>query len=271
MNANQRKKILRRLLAKPVPERYSLTVPEEVSKTYDWLIVRGSTSHHKDVMLRSIDPKTSDINFLYWDDDALGATAKQGQCEFEDIKWETLIASHTFRTWDVTYDSLNEAYIHDRFALQRFKWRLQRLRDRFIRPVQPSYRIKLLKLIVDRYTALELVQLEDLMIATYGRAVRLSKDNYRFHKELKFVIKSLVESGDVIERNDQNHIEFISDDSSVRPTPKALSTLALDESDRRRHQDSIALGRAQLFLGFAMFLLAAATFYAELSSWLLKS
>ena len=264
MNKRKKKHILSRLLAKPVPERYSLTAPPEILYKYDWIAVNGSTTEHNDVLLRGIDCANDEITYFYWDKESPESTAQEAKCALDDILWDTLSASHTFRSWRVKYDTLHEAYIHDLLNLQKAKWLLQGIRDRLIRPIKPNYRIQLLSHIVDLHNSEKPIHHQSLLVKTYGGGILLSKDNYRYYKELNFMINSLVQSGDIIERNQQNEMDFLGEESTIRPLPQALETLANYEVEEARHRDMVSLSRAQIFLGIAMFALAAATLYLQL-------
>ena len=97
----------------------------------------------------------------------------------------------------------------------------------------------------------------------YGSGVRLSDDRHRFQRELRLMLASLVASGDIIERNEQNDRDFIGENGDFVPSSQALTTLANYESERTRHRDTVSLSRAQLFLGLGMLCLAAATLYLQ--------
>ena len=264
MNNSKKKLILSRLLAKPVPERYSLTASTEVMHKYDWIAVNGSTAVHDQVLLREINSSNGEVTYFYWDKESPNLTAQEAKCSLDEVLWDTLRASHTFRTWSVKYGSLQEAYIHDLINLQKLKWLIQGVRDRLIRPIKPNYRIQLLSHIVELHNSEKPIHHQSLLVRAYGGGVLLSKDYYRFYKELSFMLNSLVQSGDIIERNQQNKMEFFGEESTIHPLPQALETLANYEVERTRHRDTVSLSRAQIFLGIAMLALAAATLYLQL-------
>ena len=141
-------RILKRLLSKPVPERYSLTAPPEVTRQYDWIGVTGATKKHGDVLLRSIGPN-KEVAYLYWDESDPDSTAQESACEIEDIDWESLKVRRTYRTWEIKYSSLKEAYVNDLLGIPRFSWLKQKMREPFIRPIKPNYRLELLGSIVN--------------------------------------------------------------------------------------------------------------------------
>lgn len=258
-----KKKLLSQLLSKPAPERYSISAPIKEQKHYDWISVHGTTKAHSDVMLISFDQESNIIEYLWWESDTSNSTSQNTQCQFDDLLWDSLRATHRYITWDVTYSSLIEAYIYDILRLQKIKWIIQRIRDRFIQPIKPNYQIRLLEYLVQLHNAGKSITLNELLVKVYGSAVRLSNDQYRFYKELEFLVDSLVDSGHAIRKTPDNHTDFL-EGGDVKPTPKAITTLANAEIDRVRHRDTVWLTRCQLFLGLAMLAVAAVTLFVEL-------
>lgn len=255
--------IFKRLLAKPVPESYSLSPPPELLKTYDWLIVSGATTNHSDVQFRSFNPDMNMVSYLFWTTDTPGVRAQIGECTFEDVLLESLTVTHVFRSWNVSYESLREAYFYDVFRIQRIKWFAQLVADSLIRPLKPGHRIRLLREIVNTHQAQQAIRIDDLMVKIYGKGVRLSRERYRYQQAIEFILESLVVTNDIVRRANSGDVWFAMNDSFVMPTPRALVTLANEENERRRHNDSISLARCQLFLGLGMLGLAAATLLVE--------
>lgn len=73
-------------------------------------------------MLVSLDPLKATINYLWWESKTSNAPAQKAQYNLSDVEWATLTASHRYRTWDINYDSLIEAYLHDAIGLPKLKW-----------------------------------------------------------------------------------------------------------------------------------------------------
>lgn len=254
--------MLRRLLAKPSPRRYSLSAPIEMQRGYDFLTVLGATNDHNDAMLVSWEPQDN-VSYMWWDEGAVNVAGEDATCIFNEIQWESLSVRHRFITWDIVYDSLLEAYLHDVFRLQRIKWIYQIIRNKSLSPIQPDYRIQLLRLILTKYSESEPITENNLLLEIHGSAIRLSSDYYRHEQDLRFLLQSLSDSGDVLLRNEHNSSGFFRS-GNIRPTPKALTTIADFDEDSRRHKDVVTLTRRQLFLGLGMFSLAAVTLFVEL-------
>lgn len=260
---NLRKRILDRLLRKPVPKSYSISAPTKEQLHYDWISVHGATKTHSYVLLRARDKNTDRITYWWWDSEESTSTAKEGECAYWEVEWDSLRASHRFRTWDITYGSLAEAYLQDLLRLPVAKWHIQRIRSKFIRRVAPNFQIRLLQVLLDLHQKNAKIYLWDLVARIYGGAVRLSDQNYAYYKQLEFLIDSLVESGNAKRKTPENSIDFIGC-GDVVPTPKAITTLAAHDWERRKLNASVWLGRCQLLLGLGMLALAAATLYLRL-------
>ena len=160
--------------------------------------------------------------------------------------------------WDIKYGTLTQACFHDILRLPKVKWIVQWIRDRFLQPIKPNFQMRLLERLVELHSAGKATTVDEMLVEIHGSAVRLSNDNYTYRKNLDFLVDSLVDSGNAIRKTDDNEPYFI-EGENIKPTPKAISTLAEFEIETTRHRDSIRLTRYQLFLGWAMFAIAAAT------------
>mgnify|MGYP003627900332 CR=1 FL=1 len=257
-----KKRILKKLLVKPTPLRYSLSAPYEVQKSYDFFSVTGSVRDHEDALLTSC-REDGTFDYIYWAGEDRDPT--NDNCSFEDIIYETLSVRHRFRTWDIRYDSLREAYIHDLARLPLLKWHYQKLRNLFIKPILPSYRIKILKLILHNHQNGKSNSLHSILEALHGPAIRLSSDRQQHEQDLRFQLESLALTEDVVTRNRDNDLEFIGRRNDfVRPRPGAITTIAEYDMNMMNHHDTKKLASMQLVLGFGMFILAAVTFLVEL-------
>lgn len=194
--------------------------------------------------------------YWWWSKDTNENSATESKCKFSDLKWDTLNVRHRYRTWEITYNKISEAFLHDLLRLPWFKWWLQKLRNKFIRPVNPDYRMELLKLIYDMHSKQLNITIRDLLIQKHGPAIRLSNEYYKHYKNLQLIIDSLEASGDIQTKN------------GITPTPIAVSTIANYNEGIMRHQDIVKLTKRQLFLGWGMFAVAAVTLFIEISKWL---
>ena len=256
--------ILRRLLAKPLPERYSISAATKDQKHYDWISIRGKTEAHEDVTLRSLDSSTGVVEYFWWPSEPSNAKSTIDQCHLDEVNWDSLVASHRYITWQITYNSLWEAYIHDFLRLPRIKWFVQSIRDKFIRPVRPNYQIRLLARIVDIFNDNKPIEFSELLVSIYGPAVRMSDDKYIYERQLRFLIDSLVESGNAAKPDENNQAHYF-DHGCIIPTPKSISTLAAHDLEMRKLRQSTWLACCQLLLGLGMLAIAAATFYLKLT------
>lgn len=259
--------ILSRLLKKPAPERYSISLPASQQKSYDFLSVIGSTAEHEDAYILSWDKDNDVVSYMWWPEGAAGVRGNNASCKFADLKWETLNVRHRYRTWEISYNKLSEAFYHDLLHLPWFKWWLQKLRNKFLWPVSPDYRMTLLKQIVEMHSRQLSITAEDLLISIHGSTIRLSSDYYRHYKNLAFLLESLKNSGDVLLKDENNAIHFVGRGSIV-PTPQAASTIATYNEDARRHRDIVKLSKRQLWLGWGMSAIAAVALFVELRKWL---
>ena len=258
-----RRWIFSRLVAKRPPNRISSSVPI-VSRDYIW--VSGSTRDHTDCLFLEYDKATDCVSYAWWADRGV-TDSSDARCPFDEVSWESLSFRHTFRNWDITYDTALWTAISDMFRLPWLRQKIQRFRDRFYHRIRPDQRMEVLSEIVDRHSYFSEIRVIDILINMYGSAVRLSSDFHEIRDHLHFVIESLVESGDVILRDESNTSDmvwFAHGDGEVMPLPQALTTLSQHIENRNRHRDTMRLVRYQLFVGVAMFAIAAATLFVEL-------
>lgn len=253
---------LRRLLSKPVPERYSISASSDDQKHYDWISVHGATKLHPYVMLRNLSSDGDTVSYLWWDSEESNERAKSGNCSISDIDWDSLKASHRFRTWEIEYESLLSAYFHDLLRLQRARWLIQRFRNRFIRNLHPNYQIKLLQILLAMHQENKPIRIWDLLVRVYGGAIRLCDEQYTYFKQLEFLVDSLVESGNAQRKTKENALEFIGL-GDVVPLPRAISTLASYEWEKTKLATTVLMARCQLLLGIGMLSMAAATVYLK--------
>ncbi len=262
-----RKLVLRRLLKKPSPESYTISLPESEQKKYDFMSVLGSTNEHEDAYVRAWDEREDVVSYMWWAEGAPNVRGTETTCKFADLKWNTLNVRHRYRTWDIRYSKVFEAYWHDILHLPRLKWWLQKLRNVFLRPVSPDYRMDLLKQIVDMHSRQLPITLVDLLVNIHGSAIRLSSDFFQHQQNLQFLLDSLKDSGDVLLRDENNAMQFLGE-SRIVPTPKSATTIAIFNEDARRHQDVVKLSKRQLWLGWAMFAIAAVALIVEVRKWM---
>lgn len=255
--------MLRRLLAKDSPYSYTSSSPETEQMNYDFAYVRGSTSEHKDAVLLSLDKKKDLVSYMWWPENAHGVQGTKSECSFSDIIWDSLNVRQRYRTWHICYATIREAYLHDLLRLPLIKWRIQKIRNVFLRPVGADQRMGLLKTILRMYENQEPITAHELLAKIHGPAIRLSSDYYRLQKNLEFLLDSLKESGDLIYKDEDDHMQFFSRGLIV-PTPKSLSTIAAHIEDVQRHKDMVTVSSRQLLIGWAMFALAAATLVVEM-------
>ncbi len=262
-----RRLILRRLLKKPSPDRYTMSLPENEQKNYDFISVLGSTNEHEDAYILAWDERGDVVSYMWWAEGAANVPGTETTCKFTDLKWDSLNVRHRYRTWDIRYSNAFEAYWHDILHLPILKWWLQKLRNKFLRPVSPDYRMDLLKQIIDLHSRQLPITTIDLLVNIHGSAIRLSSDFFQHQQNLQFLLDSLKDSGDVLLRGENNAMQFLGD-SRIVPTPKSAATIATLNEDVRRHQDVVKLSKRQLWLGWAMFAIAAVTLIVEVRKWL---
>lgn len=255
--------MLRRLLNKESPESYTTSSSEEKQMGYDFAYVHGSTKDHKDALFLSWDEEKDSVSYMWWPEDADGVRGSEAKCTSSAIVWETLNVRQRFRTWDIRYSSIREAYLHDLFHLPIIKWRVQKLRNIFLRSVNADHRMGLLKTIVEMYDKQEPITTHELLARIHGSAIRLSGEYYRLQQNLDFLLDSLKESGDLVYKNEDDPIHFFGH-GAIAPTPKSLLTIATHNEESRRHKDMVKMSKRQLWVGWAMFALAAATLTVEL-------
>lgn len=249
-----RKMVLSRLLKKPSPERYSISVPEHEQRAYNFFSVLGSTVEHDEIYVNGWDKTTDVVKYMWWSKGSPGIKGTDATCTFNGLKWETLTVRHTYRTWDIRYSNITEAFWHDILKISWCKWHIQKIRNLFLSQVNPDYRIQLLKKIVDKHNRLAEMTTHDLLIDKHGSAIRLSSEYYRHHTNLEFILSSLIQSGDLEPRKD----------NKIVPTPKSISTIAEFNEQITRHRDTVKLARGQFWLGCAMFVIAAVTLFVEI-------
>jgi hypothetical protein len=80
---------------------------------------------------------------------------------------------------------------------------------------------------------------------------------------LSLYLDSLEDSGDLEYKEKEDPIHFFGY-GTIAPTPKSLSTIATYNEDRRKHNDMVTMSRRHLWVGWAMFSLAAATLIVKL-------
>ncbi len=262
-----RRIILRRLLKKPSPDSYTISLPENEQKNYDFISVLGSTNEHKDAYIRAWDVRGDTVSYMWWAEGATNVRGTEATCKFVDLKWNTLNVRHRYRTWDIRYSKIYEAFWHDILHLPLLKWWLQKLRNIFLRPVSPDYRMDLLKLIIRLHSRQVPITIIDLLVNIHGSAIRLSNDFSQHQKHLQFLLDSLKDSGDVLLRNENNTMQFI-DGGTILPTPKSAATIATFNEDLRRHRDVVKLSKRQSWLGWVMFAIATVTLIVEVRKWL---
>ena len=255
--------MLRRLLAKDSPDSYTSSSPETEQMNYDFAYVHGSTSVHKDALLRSWDKKNDLVSYMWWPEDANGVRGTESQCSFSDIIWGSLNVKQRYRTWNIRYATIKEAYLHDLLRLPLIKWRVQKIRNIFLRPVGADQRMGLLKTILRMHDNQEPITAHELLAKIHGSAIRLSSEYYRLQKNLEFLLDSLKESGDLIYKDEDDPMQFFGH-GLIAPTPKSLSTIAAHIEDGQRHKDMVRVSSRQLWIGWAMFALAAATLIVEM-------
>lgn len=259
--------MLRRLLKKESPNSYTTSLPEKEQIAYNYAYVHGSTKEHKDALICAWDESKDIVQYMWWPEGAQAVKGTGASCKFSDIKWDSLNVRHRFRTWDISYGSLAEAFRHDLLHIPLLKWWLQKIRNRSLRPIKPDHRMGLLQLIVEMHSNQEPITTHELLSKTHGSALRLSSDYYRHQKDLQFILDSLKESGDLIYKNANDPIHFFGH-GEVAPSPKSVSTIAGFNEDLRRHKDMVKMSGRQLWLGWAMFAIAAATLFVELRKWI---
>lgn len=263
INTSIRKIILRRLLKKPSPERYTTSLPEREQKSYDFISVLGSTAEHEDAWILYWDEDKDIVSYMWWPEGAAGVRGTDSTCTITDLKWDTLHVRHRYRTWDIRYSKLSVAFWHDLLHLQWWKWWLQKLKNRLLRPVGPDYRMVLLQVILDMHSRQLPITAEGLLVHIHGSPIRLSSDYSRHYDDLKFLLESLKDSGDIrlMDNDSATNSLWL---GSIVPSPKAASTIAAYNDDARRHRDMVKLSKAQLLLGLGMLAVAAVTLIVEL-------
>ena len=270
LNLLLRKVMLRRLLKKPSPKTYSISAPEEEQKDYDFIMVRGTACNHKDSLLRSWNEKDNKIGCIYWPpENPIGTLGEEFECAFDELAWKSLYVEHRYRTWDKFYNNVFEAYLHDFFRVSFFHWWYQKFRNRSLVPVNPEYRILLLKTIVDKRSLQVDIKQNDLLRELHGPTIDLSTDKYRHLQDLEFLLYSLRDSGDIVlkDTNDKTYRDRF-DGNEILPTPQAISTIVAFNQDETRHSDMVKLSKRQLWLGWGMFAIAAVTLIVEVRNWL---
>ena len=188
----RKKRILQRLLAKPVPERYSISAPEKDQWHYDFFSVHASTHKEKDLLLQKLDETSGILTCLFWQD--ADAAPEKITCRIEDVPWETISVKQRFRTWDIRYGSAREAYWHDLLRLPRLRWRWQRIREWFIKPITPDFRMELLRVIVDEHRKGTAITPQFLLEVVHGSRIYLARQIYHHLKDINFFFESLKRS-----------------------------------------------------------------------------
>lgn len=261
-----KKLILHRLLEKESPDSYMTSLPEKEQIKYDYAYVQGSTEDHMDALICSWNEPEDIIQYMWWPEGAQAVRGTDATCKFSELKWETLNVRHRFRTWDIRYGTLSEAFWHDLLRLPLLKWWFQKLRNSLLRPINPDHRMDLLKLIVDLHSKQKPMTAHDLLAKIHGSALRLSNDYGRHQKDLEFLLESLKDSGDLIYKDENDAIHSLGH-GKIAPTPKSVSTISVFNEDLRRHKDMVKMSGRQLWLGWAMFAIAAVTLFVELRKW----
>ena len=167
-----------------------------------------------------------------------------------------------YRAWNIRYATIKEAYLHDVLRLPLIKWRIQKIRIVFLRPVGADQRMGLLKTILRMHDNQEPITAHELFAKIHGSAIRLSSEYYRLQKNLEFLLDSLKQSGDLIYKDEDDPMRFFGY-GLIAPTPKSLSTITAHIEDGQRHKDMVRVSSRQLWIGWAMFALAAATLIVE--------
>lgn len=253
-----RKRLFLYLLRKPPPKRISSLDPIE---SKDYIYVHGKTSMHGDCLFLAYQRRENSVTYVYWQD---GNSSESSQCGFEDVDWSSLRVVHEYRRWNVSYDSLIGAALGDAFRGPLIRQTLTRLRSYFYKSLPLDHRFRLLEVIVASHTEFKKLQVRDLVASEYGPWVLLSDDYYKYEQQMRFLLESLAESGDVVLRGEHEDTVAWIGEGDVRPLPKALTTVSRHMESERRHSDTVRLVRLQLFLGVAMLAMAAATVYVEL-------
>lgn len=254
--------MLRRLLNKASPSRYKTSAPEVEQMAYDYVYVHGATKEHEDALILSWDEDTDLVSYMWWPKDARGVRGEEAKTKSADLVWSSLNVRQRFRTWDIRYGSIKEAFLHDIFRLPLIKWRIQKIRNVFLRPVGADHRMSLLKTIILMHENQEPITAHELLAKIHGSAIRLSGEYYRLQKNLEFLLNSLKDSGDLMYKDEDDPIHFFGH-GEIAPTPKSLVTIAAHNEENLRHVDMVKMSRRQLWVGWAMFSLAAATLAVE--------
>ncbi|MEM7208225.1 MAG: hypothetical protein AAF434_10395 [Pseudomonadota bacterium] len=254
-----------RILDKESPDRYTISAPEAEQQSYDYAYVHGSTVKHKDCLFLSWDESEEVVSYMWWPEDAQNQRGTDASCSLEQIIWSTLNVRHRYKTWDIRYTSIHEAFLHDFLFLPAVRWKYQKFRNLFLRPVNADHRIGLLKSIIEMYDKQESITAHELLAKIHGSAIRLSSEYSRLQKNLQFLLDSLKDSGDIY-YDDSNKTKMLLGRSEIVPTPKSLKTIASHNEDARRHRDMVRVSRGQLILGWSMFALAAVTLLVEIGN-----
>lgn len=255
--------MLRRLLEKESPDSYTTSTPENEQLSYDFAYVYGSTTEHQKAFISSWDEDKDLITYMWWPEDAPSGRGSEATCSSSELVWDTLNVRQRYKTWDIRYSTIQKAFIHNALHLPLIRWWLQKARNIFLRPVNADHRMRLLKTIVELHDKQEPITTHELLAIIHGPAIRLSGEYYRLYKNLQFLLDSLKDSGDLVYTNQGNPIQPPRN-GAISPTPKSLLTIATHNEDSRRHKDMVRMSRRQLWVGWAMFALAAVTLIVEL-------
>lgn len=80
---------------------------------------------------------------------------------------------------------------------------------------------------------------QDLLEKVHGTAIRLSSDKTQHKNNLKFLLDSLKETGDILLKDDDNMIHFYNGGDIV-PTPHSAHTIA-EYNEKFRHQNLLLI------------------------------
>ncbi len=261
-----RKIMLTQLLRKPAPNTYIISLPEKEQKKYDFFSIKGATVEHTNIHIKGWDEESEIIEIMWWPEDSYNAAGTDDTCNFSDLKWSSLNVRQRFVTWNITYDSIREAFWHDILRFPYIKWWLQKFRNLFIKPVLPDFRMDLLKKIVELHYQSESIVANDLLVKIHGTAILLSHEQGRHLRNLMYILDSLKESGDI--RSVGGEGALIGEFGVYAPTPKAAITIAEYNERSSKHKDIVRLSNGQLMLGIGMFMLALVSVLIEVREWL---
>lgn len=219
--------------------------------------VYGFDEHHPDKAATILSMKGNEIECCRTELDNSETCATIKIADLSSYKVSVL---YFFKTWRITYDNIYEPFWHLILGINYLKLVFQKQYDKSLQFYND--RIGLLKLLVEkqRSTTANELNYYEILTEIYGPRIHTSDENYLHYKNIRQLLLSLKESGDLELEDKVLHVD------KIKVLPTALKTLADYEIEQTRHIDSIKIIRYQLIVAILLALLTAANVYYTFTS-----